>query len=109
MTGKNMAEIEDLIESRLLALARVGPSAWRNPMKTKTLYLLGPESLDRVGDCWARGRLRPGDIVLCDELAGDCFYDWYLVDFTKYSNQKGVDMRLIPYAFGAYAMAATEL
>ncbi len=110
----------------------MGRAAWRDPMKTKTLYQLTPESFkmkklheldeqgksvavvnhivsDRVGNCWAEGRLRPGDIVLCDELSGDCFYDFYLVDFTDFTNRRGVHMRLIPYPFGAYAMNATEL
>ena len=110
----------------------MGRAAWRDPMKIETLYRLKLESFeteklhrlddqgksvavvdhitsDRVGSCWARGRLKPGDIVLCDKLSGDCFYDFYLIDFTKYSKRKGVHMRLIPYPFGAYAMNATEL
>lgn len=113
-------------------MIRIGRSAWGNPMKAKTLYQLGPESFtiqtldqldeggrsigtvnhitgDRVGSCWADGRLKPGDVVLCDELSGDCFYDFYLVDFTDFDNCQGVHMRLIPYKFGAYAMAAKKL
>ncbi len=110
----------------------MGRAAWRDPMKTKTLYQLGAESFeieklhringkgqsiakidhiasDRVGNCWAADRLKPSDVVLCDELSGDGFYNFYLIDFTDFSNAKGVHMRLIPYPFGAYAMNATEL
>ena len=110
----------------------MGKAAWRDPMQTKCLYRLTPKSFemkrvheldrrgkvvdsfnhivsDRVGDCWAAGRLKPGDIVLCDELSGDCFYDWYLVDYRDFENAKGVHMRLVPYPFGAYAMAAKKL
>lgn len=89
----------------------MGRGAWLDQMKTKILYQLGPESFetDKIGHCWAKGRLRPGDIVLCDKLTGDNFYDFYLVDFEDFSNREGVHMRLIPYPFGAYAMPATEL
>ena len=110
----------------------MGREAWRDPIATRSLYLLGPDSFgtqtlheldkngksirtvqhivsDSVGHCWAAGRLKPGDILLCDELSGDCFYYWYLVDYTKYQNHKGVDMCLVPYKFGAYAMHATKL
>lgn len=110
----------------------VGRGTWGNPIETRSLYLLGPESFDtvqvhqldengksiceyqhiradRVGHCWAAGRLKPGDIILCDELAGDCFYNFYLIDYTDYQNRDGVHMRLIPYKFGAYAMAAKKL
>ncbi len=104
----------------------------RSPMSTRTLYRLTPKSFemkkvyelgkngkpaakfdrvvsDRVGHYWAKGRLKPGDIVLCDRLAGDCFYDFYLVDFTKYENRQGVHMCLVMHPFGAYAMNAEEL
>lgn len=110
----------------------IGRAAWRDPIETRRLYLLGPESFDtvqvheldengksvneyqhiradRVGNCWAAGRLRPGDIILCDELAGDCFYNFYLIDYTNYQNRDGVHMRLVPYKFGAYAMSAKKL
>jgi hypothetical protein len=101
-------------------------------MRTKRLYLLTKESFvmkklhevdsfgnpinpreavtgDRVGHCWAAGRLKPGDIILIDELSGDCFYDRYMIDHTDFSNREGVHMRLIPYRFGMYAMKATPL
>ena len=110
----------------------MGRAAWNDPIATRTLYLLTLESFDvktvhelnrsgkpvrefqhivgdRVGHCWAAGRLKPGDILLCDELSGDCFYEWYLVDYAKYGNRKGVHMRVVPYRFGAYAMRAVPL
>jgi len=112
--------------------ALMGPAAWHDPIATRSLYLLGPECFeiatvheldkagksirefqhivsDRVGHCWAAGRLRPGDILLCDELSGDYFYNWYLVHYTKSANRKGVHMRLVPHKFGAYWMQATKL
>jgi hypothetical protein len=64
---------------------------------------------DTVGHCWAAGRLKPGDILLCDALSGDGFYDWYLIDYTNYANRPGVQMQLVPYKFGAYAMPAKKL
>ena len=113
-------------------MRQMGRAAWRDPMETRSLYLLGPESFDtvrvheldedgksvreyqhiradNVGNCWAAGRLKPGDIILCDELAGDCFYNFYLIDYTDYQNHNGVNMRLVPYKFGAYKMAAKKL
>ena len=110
----------------------IGRAAWNDPIATRCLYFLTQESFrtvivheldkdgkslrqllhiegDRVGHCWAAGRLKPGDILLCDELSGDCFYDWYLVDYTNYQNEKGVHMQLVPYKFGAYAMSAKKL
>ena len=106
--------------------------AWRDPLQTRSLYILSPESFDtvqvheldedgrsvreyqhirsdRVGHCWAAGRLKPGDIILVDELAGDFFYNCYLIDYTNYDNCPGVHMRLVPYKFGAYHMHATKL
>ena len=109
-----------------------GEAAWRDIMENKKLYQLTKESFqiekvfklneegrsekefelivrDTVGICWASGRLKPGDIILCDELSGDCFYRFYLVDYLKYANRNGVEMKLIPYPFGAYAMKAKKL
>lgn len=106
--------------------------SWRDPLITRSLYLLTNESFqtatvheldaggksvkthphileDRVGDCWAKGRLKPGDILLCDELTGDCFYNWYLIDYTNFSNKEGVHMKLVPYPFGAYSMESIKL
>lgn len=89
-----------------------GKGAWRNPIATKCLYFLTEESFqngDPVSRSWAAGRLKPGDILLCEELCGDCFYDWYLIHYEKYSNHPGVHMRLIPYKLGGYAMSAKKL
>ena len=109
-----------------------GRASWRNSMETKKLYQLTVDSFttervcvldedgalgrefdhiagDRVGNDWAAGRLKIGDIILCDEVSSDHFYDFYLVDFTDYSNRDGVRMTLIPYKFGAYDMSAKKI
>lgn len=115
-----------------MSAVAMGAGLWRSNMKTRELYLLTAESFrtktvheldtdgksiakyehivsDRVGSCWAKGRLKVGDILLCDELSGDCFYNWYLMDYIKYANHEGVTMSVVPHRFGAYAMNGVML
>ena len=95
-------------------MSETGRKAWRNPIATKCLYFLTEESFqtgDPVGTNWAKGRLKPGDILLCEELSGDCFYTWYLLGYTHYTDNQDVHVRLelVPHTFGAYAMKAHKL
>lgn len=85
---------------------RMGPSAWNGTAKTRTIYRVDDERYcnSRIGNCWAEGRLKMLDLLLCDKQSGDCFYDYYLIDYTNFRNKLGVHMKLIPYRIGAYKM-----
>ena len=110
----------------------VAPSDWGATLPTQRLYYLtaagfdirtvhelGPEGTpirafqhtvsDPVRDCWASGRLRPGDILLCDVLGGDGMYDWFLITYVKYADRPGVHMTLVPHPFRAPALQAVVL
>lgn len=51
----------------------------------------------RMGDCWMKGRLKRGDLLLCTQNSGDHFYSYILL--RQYSN----GWQGIPGAeFGAY-------
>jgi hypothetical protein len=41
---------------------------------------LSENDLERVGNCWMRGRLRAGDVVMCMEHSGDCFWNYALLE-----------------------------
>ena len=57
----------------------------------------------RIGDCWMRGRLKKGDLVLCVDHTGDGFHDYILLE---------VGMNFIKAVsgsrFGAYGMAGSQ-
>ena len=72
---------------------------WRTGNEIGVIYEMIKEDLPRVGHSWMEGRLRIGDLALCIEHSGDCFYDYILID--KISN----GMTGIPESeFGAYVM-----
>jgi hypothetical protein len=52
---------------------------WGSGNSTGTLYILEGKDLYRVGDCWMKGRLLAGDVVLCTGHSGDCFNDYVLI------------------------------
>jgi hypothetical protein len=75
-------------------------SAWRSGNATGAFYLLSVADLERVGDCWMKGRLHVRDLVLCVGHTGDCFHDFILIK--EFVN----GLRGIPASrFGAYALA----
>ncbi len=56
--------------------------------------------LNRVGNCWIDGRLKLGDVVLCTQHTGDCFYDYVLLQtFTN-----GLRAIITTPGWGAYAL-----
>lgn len=59
-------------------LHRVGN--WRGGNSIGSAYLIKRQDVDRVGNCWMKGRLRVGDVVLCKQHSGDCFYDYILLE-----------------------------
>jgi hypothetical protein len=73
---------------------------WRNSMAVGTLvHVTTDADQSRVGDCWMKGRLKKGDVLLVLEHSGDNFYDFCLVDV--YGN--GI-RALSQMRFGAYAL-----
>ena len=77
---------------------------WRGGMTEGAVYQVGPDDLRRVGNCWANGRLKVGDLLLCVEHAGDCFYNFYLLDVADYANRPGVSLTIVPKKLGAYSL-----
>jgi hypothetical protein len=67
------------------------------------LYILDENDLSRVGDCWMKGRLHVGDVVLCTAHSGDCFNDYVLIR----SFHNGLEA-ILGATFGAYVFG-TEL
>ena len=44
------------------------------------VYVLDAEiDNKRFGSHWFKGRVKDGDVVLCTEHSGDCFYDYKLI------------------------------
>jgi hypothetical protein len=84
---------------------------WNGTAKIGTIYKLQSSDPTRVGNCWAKGRLKEGDHLLCVAKSGDCFYDYVLLETTDYSNRPGVDIRPVSSKLGAYqiGMPVTHL
>lgn len=76
---------------------------WRGSVDTE-LRIITEKDLNRVGNTWMKGRLKIGDLVLKSKHSGDCFFDYYLLDYTDYSNTDYIEVQAIPRSFGAYEM-----
>ena len=76
---------------------------WRGGAAIGVLYQFQtPEDCARVGNHWMKGRVHVGDYALCLRHAGDCFYEYMLVE--RIAN----GWRGIPAAtFGAYIFGDT--
>ncbi len=60
---------------------------------------------DRVGHCWMKGRLRAGDIIMCMQHAGDCFWQYAILECV--ATYPGHKYRLVREStFGAYTLGA---
>lgn len=61
---------------------------------------------DRLGHCWARGRLKQGDILVAIRHSGDCFHDYLLLEPSVGSidGKPTLFLRPIPVPFGAYTL-----
>ncbi len=72
-------------------------SRWGGGAIVGALYRLAEIDNDRLGNCWMAGRIKNGDLALCVQHSGDCFYDYILV------KELGNGLRGLPgAAFGAY-------
>lgn len=49
------------------------------PQKPGYMYRLDEFDLDKVGDCWAAGRLKAGDLLLCVDTIDDNNYAYLLI------------------------------
>lgn len=52
---------------------------WGGGQEVGTVYLLSVEDNKRFGSHWFAGRIKDGDVALCVEHTGDCFYDYKLL------------------------------
>ena len=78
---------------------RMGPSYWGGGAEIGAVYVLKSKfDLERVGNCWADGKLKIGDRLLCIEKSGDCFYNYRLIETRKNKT------RLIKPMIGAYQL-----
>lgn len=85
---------------------------WRRAGVTlRAVYRLSEQDLDRIGNCWMKGRLLVDDLVMPLTLAGDGFYDYALIQGGSMRGQKTVDERgehsytiCKGVTFGAYVM-----
>lgn len=79
-----------------------GNRGWNGSAKIGTIYKLNERDGDRVGNCWAKGRLLEGDYLLCIDKSGDCFYDYLLLEVTNYANRDGSQLKAVMQKLGAY-------
>ncbi len=59
---------------------------------------------ERVGNHWMRGRLLDGDLAICLEHTGDCFWDYQLLRQTKTAVGATVFELIRGSRFGAYVL-----
>lgn len=82
-------------------------ATWRTGNHHPGLLLtISEKDFDRVGICWMAGRLKDGDLIMCIEHAGDCFWHYALVrhDFTlARTGRQGYEL-IIGSKFGAYVL-----
>lgn len=73
------------------------------------LVRLEGEFESRLGNGWARGRLRHGDLVVAVQHAGDSFFTYMLLDVSRASvdGQPRLRIEPVPAPFGAYTMGRT--
>jgi hypothetical protein len=85
-----------------IVLPKIWPEIWHGNANIGQLYkITDAADLSRVGNCWAKGRLKIGDVIQCVRKAGDSFYEYLLLDVVDYANRKGLDLTPIA-TFGAY-------
>lgn len=54
---------------------------WRGGAEVGKLYMIqSEEDLSRVGNCPMHGRVKVGDILIAEQHAGDCFFEYRLVE-----------------------------
>lgn len=89
----------------------VGQGRWRGDHYPGLVLRVLEDDNRRVGQCWMRGRLKEGDIIMCLEHAGDCFYNYALVRPNKSKNEsivtrdgKQVYQLIEGSRFGAYQL-----
>jgi hypothetical protein len=89
---------------------RVG--RWRTGgVQVNAVYRVSKKDLGRVGNCWMKGRLLVGDLVMPLEHAGDCFYTYQLLEGGNTRGETTVNVKgehsyriCEGVTFGAYAM-----
>ena len=61
---------------------------------------------DRLGHCWARGRLKEGDLLVVTEHSGDFFFDHMLLEHSRMTLEGAPMLRVQPITapIGAYAL-----
>lgn len=74
---------------------------WRMNQKIGSIYKITPDDLNRVGNCWAEGRLKSGDLLLCVNYAGDCYCDYVLIAEKVYSDGTKIK-KMVTEKIGAY-------
>ena len=73
------------------------------------VVLVGSGDLSRVGNCWMKGRLRQGDVAMCLQHRGDCFWDYALlrsspIEILVDSNDRFLYRLIRESEFGAYTL-----
>lgn len=68
------------------------------------IYRLTKHDTGRVGHCWMRGRLIEGDLALCIAHAGDCFYQYILLDVGGNYIRGVAESRFGSYSFAGEAV-----
>ncbi len=85
------------------SLPRPGQArGWNGSAKIGTIYKLKAGDGVRVGYCWAKGRLREDDYLLCIDKSGDCFYDYLLLEVANYANSESSKIAAVTRKLGAY-------
>lgn len=81
----------------------MGGRGWNGSAKIGTIYMLAdPKDPNRIGNCWAQGRVFYGDYILCVDKAGDCFYNYVLLERAKYAYNEADHYTAVSREFGAY-------
>lgn len=73
---------------------------WSGGNSIGALYRLKKGDLTRVGHNWMAGRLKVGDVVMCLQQSGDCFYEYILIEMSA-TRVKGITKsKFGSYTFG---------
>ena len=79
---------------------------WGTGANIQTIYkYISQNDADRMGNC--KRLPKEGDLCLCVDHSGDCFYDYYVIRKGK-DNKWGIVFKFGAYYFGKKVKTLTE-
>jgi len=85
----------------------------RHNQRIGSIYKITPDDLTQVGNCWAKGRLLVGDLLMCVNYGEDCLCDYVLIEEHIYADgtkiKKMVTEKIGAYDLGIETFHLTEM